>query len=180
MELKLYSISDKYVQYLRSFDIKVYDNKEGKRTHTRKYLGVVLYIDNFSYYVPFSSPKKSDYEDITCSKIKASIVPIIRITEKDKNGRYKLYGTLRLSNMIPVPISEITPYFVKEEKDQRYKDLILSEIEFIRKNSDMIIRNANVLYKRKVKNMNIQYLKNTVDFKLVEKKCLEYINLKDY
>lgn len=59
MKLKLYSISDKYIQYLRNFDIKIYDNKEGRRVHTRKYLGVVLHINNFRYYVPFSSPIKT-------------------------------------------------------------------------------------------------------------------------
>lgn len=180
MKLNLYSISDKYIQYLRNFDSKVYDNKEERRIHTRKYIGVVLNINSFNYFVPFSSPKNSDYYDVECLKIKKSIIPIIRIIDKDKYGNYKLYGTLRISNMIPVPMSEIMPYFVENEKDKKYKDLILAEIEFIRKNSDKIIRNAKVLYKRKERNMDIQYLKNTVDFKFLEEKCLEYINLKDY
>ena len=180
MKLNLYSISDKYIQYLRNFDSKVYDNKEGNRKHTRKYIGVVLNINNFDYFVPFSSPKNSDYDDAACSKIKKSIIPIVRIIDKDKYGNYTLYGTLRISNMIPVPISEITPYFVKNEKDKKYKDLILAEIEFIRKNSDKIIKNAKVLYERKERDMDIKYLKNTVNFKFLERKCLEYINLKDY
>ena len=40
MQLNLYSISDEYVEYLRKFDNRVYDNKEDYRVHTRKYLGV--------------------------------------------------------------------------------------------------------------------------------------------
>lgn len=51
MELKLYSISDKYINYLRKFDNKIYDNKEDIRIHTRKYIGVVLNIDNINYYI---------------------------------------------------------------------------------------------------------------------------------
>lgn len=39
---------------------------------------------------------------------------IIRI----KRGKH-LYGTLRISNMIPVPITELDPYVVSEEKDQK-------------------------------------------------------------
>lgn len=36
MKLNLYSISDKYIKYLRQFDDKIYDNKEEIRNHERK------------------------------------------------------------------------------------------------------------------------------------------------
>lgn len=36
MKLNLYSISDKYIKYLRQFDDKIYDNKEDIRTHEIK------------------------------------------------------------------------------------------------------------------------------------------------
>lgn len=78
--------------------------------------------------------------------------------------------------MIPVPITEITPYFVKDEQDINYKNLVLSEIRFIRKNTNMIVRNANVLYKQKENNLDISYVKNSLHFKLLETKCLEFIN----
>lgn len=58
MKLKIYSVSDKYVNYLRQFDNKIYDNKADIRTHTRKYVGVVISIGNINYYIPMSSPKK--------------------------------------------------------------------------------------------------------------------------
>lgn len=179
MQLNLYSISDEYVDYLRKFDNKVYDNKEEIRVHTRKYLGVVLNINSFNYYIPFSSPKSTDYIDNERTKIRKSIIPIVRITEKDINGNFKLYGTLRISNMIPVPITEITPYFVQDEKDINYKNLILSELRFIRKNTRMIIKNANILYKQKENEENTTYIKNSLNFKLLESKCLEYIKAKE-
>lgn len=74
--MKLYSISDKYINYLRKFDKRVYDNKEEIRKATRKYLGIVLKINFLNYYIPMSSPKKSDYKN---NEIRKSIVPIIRI-----------------------------------------------------------------------------------------------------
>ena len=177
MQLNLYSISDKYVKYLRRFDNRVYDNKEEFRLHTRKYIGIVLSINSFNYYIPLSSPKETDYYDSDKTKIRKSIIPIIRIIEKSSEGTYKLYGTLRISNMIPVPITEITPYFIKDEKDVNYKNLILSEIRFIKKNTEKILKSAKILYKQKENNDDIAYVKNSLNFKLLEEKCLEYIEL---
>lgn len=34
MQLNLYSVSDKYVKYLKNFDNRVYDNKEELKVHT--------------------------------------------------------------------------------------------------------------------------------------------------
>ena len=61
-EFKLYSVSDDYVEWLRKEFPNVYSNKINSRTHTRKYLGVVLQIGQYHYYVPMSSPKDSDYQ----------------------------------------------------------------------------------------------------------------------
>lgn len=58
-EFKLYSVSDDYVEWLRKDFPNVYSNKINSRTHTRKYLGVVLQIGQYLYYVPMSSPKDS-------------------------------------------------------------------------------------------------------------------------
>ena len=62
MKLNLYSISDKYIKYLMQFDKRIYDNKEDSRTYKRKYIGVVLTINGYNYYILMSSPKKSDYK----------------------------------------------------------------------------------------------------------------------
>lgn len=171
--MKLYSVSDKYIKYLRNFDKKVYDNKEEIRRVTRKYLGIVLKINELNYYIPMSSPKKSDYID---NKIRKSIVPIIRIIsneEIDKNTVLK--GTLRISNMIPVPESELTLYQPKLEQNKNYKILVEKELEFMKKNENMIRKFANIIYNQKTNNYNVSYIKNVVDFKLLEQKCIEYM-----
>ena len=112
--MKLYSVSDEYIRYLRQFETRVYDNKEKIRTNTRKYLGIVLNINNFNYYVPMSSPKKSDYKN---NQIRKSVIPIIRIVSQEEIDNVpKLKGTLRISNMIPVPESELRLYEPKLEK----------------------------------------------------------------
>ena len=111
MKLNIYSISDDYINYLKQFDDKIYDNKETKRVHKRKYLGVVLTLNEFNYYIPMSSPKKSDYIDLQKKVIRKDTKTIIRMKEKDN-----LYGTLRISNMIPVPITELTIYNFRRKR----------------------------------------------------------------
>lgn len=60
------------------------------------------------YYIPMSSPKKSDYKD---NQIRKSIVPIVRIVSNEEVDNVPvLKGTLRISNMIPVPDSELILY----------------------------------------------------------------------
>ena len=43
-EMRLCSISDEYIEFLREDFPNVYSNKETRRTHTRKYIGVVMQI----------------------------------------------------------------------------------------------------------------------------------------
>ena len=165
MKLNLYSVSDKYIKYLMQFDNRIYDNKEDSRTYKRKYVGVVLTINGFNYYVPMSSPKRSDYIDYEKKIIRKDTKTIIRIHE---GGR--LYGTLRISNMIPVPITELEPYIIADEKDLKYKQVILGELRYINRNTEKIVKYAKIVYNQKVKNIDIGYIKNTVNFKVLEEK----------
>lgn len=181
MSLKLYNISDEYINYLRKFDKKVFSNKEDDRKHSRKYLGIILIIDEFNYFVPLSSPKDTDYiiEDGT-KIIRKNTIPIIRIISEDSNGNEELKGTLKFSNMIPVPDFALIDYDVYSETDEDYKILVTKEIAFISANKKTIINNAKVIYNQKTKNYkNIKYLENTVNFKLLEQKCKEYKTIQE-
>lgn len=176
--MKLYMVTDKYINYLRKFDNRVYDNKENKRKVMRKYLGIVLKINDLNYYIPMSSPKSNDYKG---NEIRKSIIPIIRIISYDEIDSIPiLKGTLRISNMIPVPNSELILYEPKNEKNKNYKILVEKELEFIRKNENMIKKYANILYKQKTNNYNVSYINNVVDFKLLEEKCKNYGKLNNY
>lgn len=179
--LKLYEISEEYISYLRSFDSFVFSAKEDDRNHTRKYLGVVYTINNYNYYIPLSSPKHTDYQMVNGSiQIRKSIIPIIRITAQSNSGEKELKGTLKLSNMIPVPASELTLYDLENEPDKFYKDLIHKELLFIRKNKNIIIRYAKIIHKQKKDaNSSISYLKSTVNFTLLEQKHDEFIAKKE-
>lgn len=179
-EFKLYSVSDEYIDYLRAIFPNVYSNKEITRVHTRKYVGIVLRLENYHYYIPMSSPKESDYQIAGEKKvIKKSIVPIIRIVVKNSRGQKELTGTLRISHMIPVPPSELQLYDIENEPDDTYKDLVQNEMIFIRKNQDKILANAKLLYKQKIENdLSAGYVKAALEYKALEKLCSDFISEK--
>ncbi|WP_408070152.1 type III toxin-antitoxin system ToxN/AbiQ family toxin [Butyrivibrio sp. JL13D10] len=176
--MKLYSISDEYIKYLRGKFPRVYSNKEDVRTHTRKYLGVVLTIGDHNYYIPLSSPKdKHDYIVVDGKKtIRKDSLIVMRIVSKSGDAE-ELKGTLQIGTMIPVPDSEIELYDVEGEKDQAYKDLVLEELIYIRKNEDKIIKNARILYsKKKADDKNNKVVANCLDFIAAEAECDKWID----
>ena len=188
---KLYSISDEYIRFLRK-DPKlqhVFDNKENCRTHNRKYLGAVFEKNGLFYFIPLSSPKASDFfrDKNNQIQIRKSIPAIIRMTEA-KNSSIELIGTLKISNMIPVPLSELELYDTSKETDKKYLEIVKKEIIFIRKNSALIHKNANVVYNQKCYAEDIAtteqsrcpgYIDFVLPFRYAEQKCLEYISIKD-
>nr|WP_288631234.1 type III toxin-antitoxin system ToxN/AbiQ family toxin [uncultured Blautia sp.] len=187
MELKLYTIDTAYVDYLQNACgiQKVLDNKEDS-THERPYLGIVLQINAYKYYVPLSSPKNSDYFYVNGIRtIRRDIVPIIRIITENEDGEVELKGKLKFSNMIPVPDNVITYYNISQENNENYKILVEKEYEFILSNQDKIRRNAQILYNQKTKedilysdenaNKKPGYLNATIDFKYAEQMHDKYI-----
>ena len=174
--MKLYSISDEYVSFLRKKYPRVYSNKEDVRIHTRKYLGVVMEIEGYKFYIPLSSPKKHDYVEIDGKRRirKDSLIVMRIVCGKDQNKELK--GTLQIGTMIPVPNSEIVLYDVDGEQDQAYKDLIEEELIYIRKNKDKIQKNARVLYsKKKAGNNENKVVANCLDYIAVCKECDAWI-----
>lgn len=166
--MKLFNINEDYIDYLRTFDKNVMNHKGNDYIKTRKYIGILVEVDGYKYLAPLSSPKKTDYyED---GKIRKSITTLIRIVYENR-----LLGTIKLSNMIPIYNENVIEYYdIKKEKDLKYKILVENELEFIYKNKELIINNANKLYKQKCMNLDIGYIKNTVNFKLLEEKAKEY------
>lgn len=169
-KLELFNVSDKYIAYLRNTEKNVYSNKEGQRTHMRKYLGVVLKIENYNYCIPLSSPKNGDYVYVDGIKqIRKSTLTIIRILSETATGENELKGTLRISNMIPVPDNELELYDINNESDSTYKDLIQKELIFIRKNKKKIIKNAEIVYKqKKLGKSTAGYINAVLDFDELE------------
>jgi len=170
--MRLYSISDEYISYLREKFPRVYSNKEAQRVHTRKYLGAVIEIDSHKYYIPLSSPKdKHDYIIVDGKKkIRKDSLIVMRIVSGTRDNM-EIKGTLQIGTMIPVPDGAIELYDVDNEPDQAYKDLVNEEIIYIRKHEKNIIKNAKVLYSKRKSESQNRVVQNCLDFKSLEKEC---------
>lgn len=172
-KLKLYIVDADYVKYLYGFDNRVmFWDGENYKTD-RKYIGVVLNINGFNYFAPLSSPKDNDYFYVKGEKkIKKNNIPIIRLVTDDD----VLLGKIKLGNMIPVKDDYITLYDIEGEPDKKYKGLVKKEMLCIRKSKEEIIKNASVLYNQKLNNYEgISYLDATIDFKVLEEACNNYM-----
>ncbi len=170
--MKLYSISDDYIKYLRKKFPRVYSNKEESRVHTRKYLGTVIEIDSYKYYIPLSSPKdKHDYIIIDGKRrIRKDSLIVMRITSGTGEAK-ELKGTLQIGTMIPVPDDALELYDVNNESDHAYKDLVNEEIIYIRKHEKMIIKNARVLYSKRKSGEKNRVVQSCLDFQAMEIEC---------
>lgn len=159
--LKLYYISDEYINYLRKYDEKVPYNK----SKTRPFIGVVYTFNNINYFAPLASPK------IKHLKMSNRVIDIWKID----GGKL---GIINFNNMLPSPIevlSEVLPTI----KDKKYKILLENQISSINTDRDVLIK--------KIKRFQDKYRKNQLDinvknrccnFDLLEEKCNEYTKLK--
>lgn len=174
--MQLYSVSDEYINYLKSKFPRVYSNKEDTRVHTRKYLGVVIEIGVHKYYIPLSSPKeKHDYIIVDGKKtIRKDSLIVMRIVSGTGENK-ELKGTLQIGTMIPVPDAAIELYDVDNEPDRAYKDLVNEEIIYIRKHEKTIIKCAKVLYSKRKSGEENRVVQNCLDFMSIEAECDKYI-----
>jgi len=170
-DFKIYEIDKKYVKYLQSFDPLVENSIGSLYTKERKCLGITL-ENGKRYLIPFSSPKGSDYDKD--GNIRKSVTPIIRLTSV-KDGVISLKGKLKLSSMIPIcDMRVVKHYCIAAEKDYKYKSVLIDEAKFIARNRKLIKYHANKIYKERLSNLDIGYIKNTVDFIKLEAAAENY------
>ncbi len=173
--LSWYVLSKKYVEYLRQFDSLVQNIDYGDN-EIKPYIGIVLQINNFNYYVPISSVKEKHY------KMKEGKDFVII---KDHS---KILGVLNLNNMIPVLSSEasalkynnINNYRKFKNKKERYKyiSLLDKEMKIINARRNDICIKARKLYFEKINNPNSRLSERCCNFKLLEKN-IKYLKTKD-
>lgn len=104
--LRIYRVTDHYIAFLHSRDSRVQFNKQT----SRPYVGVVLHVGEFKYFVPMESPKPHH------KKIK----PGTHILKMD-DGRLGLLG---FNNMIPVRDDVLITFDIAEEPDADYSALL--------------------------------------------------------
>lgn len=158
-EIRFYEIDPRYIDYLLPFAPHLYGNKQPGQNNERKYIGVVLHINELDYFAPLSSAKKKH-------KYMEEGLDFIRV---------KNYAVINLNNMIPVPVSVCKQVDFSKEKNPKYRDLLRAEYRYIKMIRERIWKNARLLYNHKIKNVDSTPLaKRCNDFGLLEEKCREY------
>ena len=169
-KLKWYIASKEYINYLKKYDNKIenieYNNK------LKPYIGIILFINNFNYYVPISSSKDKHY------KMKEDI-DFIKIVREDR-----IIGILNINNMIPISDTDIIILDYKKidnyrkfdnEKEKRlYVSFLSLELKLINNKIEKIKENAIKLYNEKLIHPNSRISKRCCDFRLLEEKCKLY------
>lgn len=155
-KLRIYRVEDRYIRFLKSRDHRVQDNKNRRRP----YVGVVLFVGSYRYFVPMESPKPN-HANIKAGK---------HILKLD-NGRLGLLG---FNNMIPVPDEALVVFDIDAEPDELYAELLRRQAaECNRRKADILNRAAGTYYD--VVNKKNKFLCNiSCDYKALEKACGQY------
>ena len=121
-DIRFYEIDPKYIDYLMPYAPHLYANKQPGQNNERKYIGVVLHVNNMNYFAPLSSAKKKH-------KYIEEGLDFIKV---------KNYAVINLNNMFPVSEAVCTPVDFSKELNTKYRDLLRAEYRFIK----MIEENA--------------------------------------
>lgn len=162
-ELLFYTVDKNYIKYLSEFENHISYNKD-EIGHSRPYLGIVLKIGNYKYFVPLYSYKEH------YKKYKNN--PSFFFVYNQKNIPLAI---IKFSSMIPVPKDiSVTSVLEYNKQDKKYKDLIAAEYRYINSNKKEIYKRANKMYVAVTKHKN-NFLKTIAcNFKLLEEKSIEY------
>lgn len=163
MILKFYEVDREYIQFLKENGDDKIPNIEYKK-HNKFFCGIVLTINNFNYFTPVSSYNK---------KVHTAFI----IKDKDReNNELRPISSLRFSFMFPCPIEYLNQKDFSKE-DKKYQVLLRKELRYCNANVEKIKKIANEVYKLGL-NENTRRKFNICNFKKLEEKCLEYIDIK--
>jgi hypothetical protein len=182
-QITFHYISDKYINYLRTVDPRVRDNK----VENRPYVALGITINDLEYYIPLSSPK-FEYDDegepinLKKPQIYRKLYHIMDRETEDNQIEY--LGTLLFNNMIPAPLNEVDFIDISElfKTNPKYAVLLTKQIDAIKNDIDNIQNKAESVYKaskaiKRLKRLNhIQMLiKNQCcDFQILEQAKLNF------
>ena len=166
--LNLYRIDMKYIRNLHHVDSRVSSVSPQIGKQSRIYVGIIVICNNRKYLIPLSHPvpkhekmkPRADFDKIT-----------------DRHG--KLIGVLNYNLMIPVHERQLIKIYLKANKkdsasEKFYKQLCIDELNWCRKNADIIINKANCLYELCVNDSNYKGKERCLNYKRLEKECDRY------
>lgn len=165
-----YIVKKEYIEYLHKYDEKV-ENIDYKEK-VKPYIGIILKINNYNYYVPISSAKQKHYK-------MNNQIDLYKVKRKEK-----ILGVLNINNMIPIredcieklKYNEIDKHrkFKSSYEKQQYIELLEIELKLINKKQTEIMENARKLYDLVIKYPMSKLAKRSCDFKKLESLVNDY------
>ncbi len=151
IRIRIYEVSPDYVKYLSQYQEHIFYNDRDKAS--RKYIGIILEINNCRYFAPLSSFKKK-HEHMREG------VDFIKIKD---------YAVININNMIPVPDGCYEEVDISGIRDPKYRYLLQAESREINRQKKRICRNAQIVYNHKLRNgVSTPLARRTNDFVLLE------------
>ena len=174
------TIESEYLRYLNSIDSEVYYNAS-YRDSIKPFVGIIVLIDSFKYFIPISSAKRKHIGWRNVSDEYFLIYEIVGNEGVKQNGIYKVYNNdkwihimsiLDIKKMIPVPEGVYQRIDFKLLEDFKYKDLFEKEYKFCLSIKAKILLKAEKLYeKQKVTGI---VRKANCHFEILENAMLEW------
>lgn len=153
-KLGLYNIDTEYLRYLNQLDSEV-QFSEDKDYEQKPFLGIIVVIDTYSYFIPLTSgkPKHAKWKNVGPAHY--LIYEQVRKTELRKKEIYKsisdtdalkIYAALDLKKMIPVRNDLYSRIDFAALNDEKYADLLEKEYRFCQKIQDGILSKVRQIY----------------------------------
>ena len=167
MKISFYYVDTDYINYLKDIEINdrgftTVPNVEYTKKHKFVY-GVVLSINDVNYYVPISSYKKQQEDNL-----------LIKI---ENHKKMTVAGSMRFNYMIPVPKACLTAVdFSSSDFTEQEKVMLRKEYKACLKMLSQIQKRAKKTYDRVLSGRNEELIKNSCRFELLEKACRDYIS----
>lgn len=156
-QLHIYRVQDRYINYLHGADHRVQLNKNA----SRPYVGVVLTVGSYRYFVPMESPKENHKK----------LRPAAHIMLLD-GGKYGLLG---FNNMIPVPQGALISFRFSELEDTNYANLLKRQAYYINKHKCDVQDHASKTYFYATSKEKTGFFQKVCcDFKKLELACKAY------
>ncbi|MBO6242157.1 MAG: type III toxin-antitoxin system ToxN/AbiQ family toxin [Butyrivibrio sp.] len=167
MKISFYYVDSEYVEFLKDTEI----NARGftrvpnvEYANRRKFVyGVIMKIGDINYYVPISSYKKAQEDNI-----------LIKIEDHKKQV---VQGSMRFNYMFPVPKKCLVPVDFKDSQfTEKEKVVLQKEYKACKKLLSQAQKRANKTYERVLAGENEELVKNSCDFSLLEKAYQDYVS----
>ena len=163
-KLSFFDVDKDYIDYLQREETRMRGFTRVPNVAyggNKKFLcGIVLELDGLKYYVPVSSYKQKQSENL-----------LIVLKQQKTN---KVVGSLRFNYMIPVSDENVMERIIKNEPDPIRKRFLSEQLRFCNASADHITTLARRTYNNVVNNISEQLTNNSCMFKFLEKACVNY------